>query len=146
MNPDIMQIPDMIKGHFYFEGDLLRDSIVVLVDDSVVRGNVTNNLVSFLKNDCGVKEVHIRVLCPPIDKPCHLGINTRKAEELIAARHECNVEKMAEEIGAESLAFLSPEGLYKAAGTEKGFCLGCMAGHLPPIDPKGNTIYLNQAC
>lgn len=135
MTPDINQIPNKIRDHFYFEKNYLHGMRVVLVDDSMVRGNITKGIIRLLKQEYGVNSVHIRILCPPIDKPCYLGINTRSPEELIAFRNNNDVEQMREEIGADSLSFLSDDGLIKATESESGFCLGCMAHHTPPVGP-----------
>ncbi len=95
----------------------------------------------------GAREVHIRVLCPPIDKPCHLGINTRRSKELIAAQYVPETpitdevialitERIREQIGADSLKYLPDRGLFEAAGSQH-FCLGCMIGHQPPVNKAG---------
>ena len=130
-----------VMRHFNFNGEALREKKVVLIDDSVVRGNVTKGLIRLLKEQYGVKEVHLRILSPPIDKTCHLGINTRKDDELIAARHGGNVAEIQKELGATSLEYLSGQGLLEAVSGDplmKGFCMGCMAGFSYPIDEFGN--------
>jgi amidophosphoribosyltransferase len=136
MSADIAGIAQKIFDHFEIATDMFNGRNVVLVDDSLVRGNVTKSLVKLLRDECGVAKVHIRILCPPVDKPCYLGINTRKSEELLANRFKGNVQQMKEYIGADSLAFLSSEGLREAITTNpsaKGFCMGCMKGFQPPI-------------
>jgi amidophosphoribosyltransferase len=138
MTPDIQQIPNKIRDHFYFEKNFLTGMSVVLIDDSMVRGNITKGIIRLLKEEYSVTSVHIRILCPPIDKPCYLGINTRSPEELIAYRNGNDVEQIREEIGADTLQFLSDTGLVKATETENGFCLGCMAHHQPPVGPNAN--------
>ncbi len=135
MTPDINQIPQKIRDHFYFEKNYLAGMRVVLVDDSMVRGNITKGIIRMLKEECGVQSVHIRILCPPIDKPCYLGINTRSPKELIAYRNDNDIEKIREEIGADSLSFLSDTAVIRATDSHGGFCLGCMAHHNPPTGP-----------
>ncbi len=140
MEADIDGILQKVATHFSFETDILRGKNIVLVDDSLVRGNVMTGLIQLLKQHCGVKTIHIRIVCPPIDKPCHLGISTRSATELLA--HVCgnDVEKMRAHIAADSLAFLSVPGLKEAVSNSanaQGFCIGCMHGQVAPIDRFG---------
>lgn len=147
MTQDINEIPNKILGHFYFDANFFPGMNVVLIDDSIVRGNITTGLISLLRDQYKAKEVHIRVLCPPIDKPCHLGINTRKKSELIAAidtdpslAEEENLKILTEHVrktvGADTLTYLSSNDLKKAAGGGNQFCLGCMFGHNPPNWPQ----------
>lgn len=81
---------------------------VVMVDDSIVRGTTSRRIVKMLK-EAGAKEVHVRIASPPIENPCYYGIDTSNSGELIAANH--SVEEMEKLIGADSLAFLSVDGL-----------------------------------
>ena len=140
MSAQVDSILEKVLKHFNFNGRMLRGKRVVLIDDSIVRGNVTLGLVRLLKENYGVQEVHLRILSPPIDKICFLGINTRKQDELIAARNNGDVQKIQEEVGANSLAYLSGRGLIEAITGDsltKGFCMGCMAGFKYPIDEFG---------
>lgn len=142
MTARIDSIYQKVLDHFNFDGQALNNRKVVLIDDSIVRGNITKGLVHLLKNEYGVTAVHIRILCPPIDKACHLGVNTRSREELIAARHANNVESIRGDLGADSLAYLSGAGLKEAItgdSKSRGFCMGCMAGYQYPIDAYGNA-------
>jgi amidophosphoribosyltransferase len=141
MTPDIDTIYQKALEHFYLDESKLRGMRVVLIDDSMVRGNITKALVQLLKEKYGVRSVHIRILCPPIDKGCHLGINTRSRQELIAARHNGDISKIKEEIGADSLAFLSDKGMLEATGKSDGFCMGCMVNHQPPMNKQGEIIF-----
>lgn len=141
MNPDINDIGRQVLGHFYLHKNFLQGLRVVIIDDSIVRANITGGVIKLFKEEFGVKGTHVRVLCPPIDKSCYLGVNTRKDSELAAARHRGNIEGIRQEIGADSLAFLSDKGLLEAAGQSDGFCLGCMINHYPPLDRRGNIIY-----
>ena len=106
---------------------------VVLVDDSIVRGITSGRIVSMLK-DNGATEVHMRVTSPPITHPCLYGIDTARRMELIAA--EMSVDEIRDEIGADSLRFLSEKGMIQATGREdlsedQGHCLSCFNGKYP---------------
>lgn len=143
MQPDIEEIYKQLLDQFDFDAKALRDKSVCLVDDSVVRGNVSKVLVELLRNVYGVREVHLRVLSPPIDKECYLGVNTKTKEELIAGRHNNDIDKIAAEIGVDSLAYLSGRGLRKSitgSPDGNGLCMGCMAGEEYPVDKYGNRI------
>ena len=143
MTANIDSIYKKVLEHFQFDAQALRNRKVVLVDDSIVRGNITRGLVYLLKEYYRVRTVHLRVVSPAIDKTCHLGVNTRSASELIAARMGGDVEKIRMSVGAESLAYLSGPGLKEAlTGDPKanGFCMGCMVGFRPPIDIHGNPL------
>ena len=100
---------------------------VILVDDSVVRGTTIKRTVQMLR-EAGASEIHVRISSPPVAYECHLGMNTRSKENLIAAN--MSVEDIREEIGADSLHYLSLEGLLKSAGGDK-FCTGCLNGVYP---------------
>lgn len=143
MTADVDGIYQKVLDHFTFDTQALAGRSVVLVDDSIVRGNITRGLVYLLKNHYQVRAVHLRILSPAIDKACHLGVNTRTNEELIAARHNGDVEGIRKELGADSLAYLSGAGLKEALTGNpqaRGFCMGCMVGHTPPIDRFGSSI------
>src|SRR5690554_398728 len=100
---------------------------VVLVDDSLVRGTTSRNLVTMLRR-AGAREVHLRIASPPVRQGCGLGIDTK--DELIAADKE--PEEIAEFIGADSLAYLSTQGMVAATGLDGNeFCLGCFDGRHP---------------
>lgn len=148
MQAQIEGIMEKVLNHFNFDAEYLRGKRVVLVDDSIVRANISRGLVTLLRK-YGVNQVHFRVLCPPIDKACFLGINTRTQSELIAARHKDEatnydelVELIRKDIGVDSLAYLSDKGLLLATSgnaNAEGFCMGCMVGHKHPIDQYGHT-------
>ena len=110
----------------------LRDNLagrrIVMVDDSIVRGTTSRQLVRMLR-DAGATEVHVRVACPAISHPCYMGIDMATPEELVASR--LSVPEMCEQIGADSLAFLSIEGLMKALDAEDGYCNACFTGRYP---------------
>ena len=106
---------------------IVRGKRVVLVDDSIVRGTTSRRIVTMLK-EAGATEVHVRIASPPMTNPCFYGVDTSTYDELISARK--NVEGVREEIGADSLSFLSPEALLKA-GNRKELCMACFTGHYP---------------
>ncbi|WP_051331162.1 amidophosphoribosyltransferase [Aneurinibacillus terranovensis] len=106
---------------------------VVMIDDSIVRGTTSGRIVSMLR-EAGATEVHVRISSPPVKNPCFYGIDTSSREELIAARK--SLEEIRETIGADSLYFLSPEGLVDAIGRpdigpNRGHCLACFNGCYP---------------
>ena len=106
---------------------IVRGKRVVLIDDSIVRGTTSRRIVTMLK-EAGATEVHVRIASPPMTNPCFYGVDTSTYDELISARK--NVEGVREEIGADSLSFLSPEALLKA-GNRKELCMACFTGHYP---------------
>lgn len=106
---------------------------VIMVDDSIVRGTTSRRIVTMLK-EAGATEVHVVISSPPMQNPCYYGIDTSTSEELIASSH--SVEEIREAIGADSLTFLSAEGMIEAIGRQyedknKGLCLACFTGEYP---------------
>jgi amidophosphoribosyltransferase len=102
---------------------------LVVVDDSIVRGNTTRQIVQMLR-DAGAREVHMRISAPPIKHPCHYGIDMSTREEMIA--HDHTVEEIARELGCDSLAYLSLEGVYEAVRANKAtHCDACFTGDYP---------------
>jgi amidophosphoribosyltransferase len=102
---------------------------VVVVDDSIVRGTTTPRIVKLLR-DAGAREVHVRITSPPIIHPCYLGVDMATHAELIAAN--LTIPQIKDKIGADSLGFLSKEGLLRATGRKRGeMCLGCLTGEYP---------------
>jgi amidophosphoribosyltransferase len=102
---------------------------LVVVDDSIVRGNTTRQIVQMLR-DAGATEVHMRISAPPIKHPCHYGIDMSTREEMIA--HERSVGEIAVELGCDSLAYLSLDGVYEAVGATKAtHCDACFTGNYP---------------
>lgn len=108
---------------------VLANKRVVLMDDSIVRGTTMKRIVQMVR-DAGAKEVHVRIGCPPIVAPCYLGIDMNTRDQLVAATKSIKeIEKM---IGADSLAYISPKGLYEALGfKEDELCVGCITGRYP---------------
>ena len=109
---------------------LLKGKRVVLIDDSIVRGTTSRKIVRMIRN-AGAKEVHMRISCPPTISPCFYGVDTPSKKQLIAANK--TVEEIREYIGADSLSYLSLEGLKKACGEgEKvSYCSACYTGKYP---------------
>ena len=102
---------------------------IVVVDDSIVRGNTTRQIVKMLR-DAGATEVHMRISAPPIRYPCHYGIDMSTSEEMVA--HERTVEEIAKELNCDSLAYLSLEGVYEAIrSTRETHCDACFTGEYP---------------
>jgi len=102
---------------------------LVVVDDSIVRGNTTRQIVQMLR-EAGAAEVHLRISAPSIKHPCHYGIDMSTREEMIA--HGRTVEEIAEELGADSLHYLSLSGVYEAVGASRDtHCDACFSGEYP---------------
>jgi amidophosphoribosyltransferase len=112
--------------------DVIAGKSVVVVDDSLVRGNTSKGLVQMIRG-AGAREVHLRLGSPPITGPCHYGIDTPTREELIAATH--SIEEIREFLGVDSLGYLSLEGMLRAAGGPSGFCHACFSGQYPTAVP-----------
>ena len=110
---------------------------IVVVDDSIVRGNTTRQIVQMLR-DAGASEVHMRISAPPIRHPCHYGIDMSTREEMIA--HNRTPAEVAAELGADSLAYLSLEGVYEAInGSRETHCDACFSGVYPLVGTSPRT-------
>ncbi|MDR3764079.1 MAG: amidophosphoribosyltransferase [Acidobacteriota bacterium] len=110
---------------------LLAGKRVILIDDSIVRGTTSQKIVRLVR-DAGATEVHMRISCPPTTSPCYYGVDTPERRQLIAARKD--VEEVREFIGADTLAYLSLEGLRKSCSDDardSRFCTSCYTGHYP---------------
>ena len=109
--------------------EIIRGKRLVVVDDSIVRGTTTPHVVKLLRK-AGASEVHLRITSPPIVSTCPFGVDMATREELIAAN--MSVEEIRREVGADSLGYLSVEGLTRAVErAEDNFCLGCFTGEYP---------------
>ena len=104
------------------------DKRVIMIDDSIVRGNTMGPLIKLLRN-AGAKEVHVAITCPPIAHPCFMGVDMGRHEDLIA--HKRTVDDICEHVGADSLYYLSVEGMMRALQREEGFCQACFTGQYP---------------
>ena len=114
---------------------MLEGKSVILIDDSIVRGTTSRKIVSMVK-EAGAKEVHMCIASPPTISPCFYGVDTPDKDKLIASY--MSVEEIAAEIGADSLTFISHDGLYRAMGHAEGrdkdcpqFCDACFSGDYP---------------
>jgi amidophosphoribosyltransferase len=122
---------------------ILEGKRVVLLDDSIVRGTTSRKIVKMVKA-AGAREVHMRIGCPPTVSPCFYGVDTPSRSELIAATH--TIEEIRKYIEADSLAYLSLEGLRSAVGAEqKSYCTSCYTGIYPVAFPRDEHAYLQLA-
>lgn len=114
--------------------DVLNGKRILIVDDSIVRGTTSRKIVKALR-DAGATEVHMRISSPPVTHPCFYGIDTDTQDQLIAATK--SVEDIATQIGVDSLAYLSWEGMLKATGEDpESFCSACFTGDYPVPVPE----------
>jgi amidophosphoribosyltransferase len=109
--------------------EVIAGKRLVVVDDSIVRGNTTRQIVQMLR-DAGASEIHMRISAPPIKHPCHYGIDMSTREEMIA--HGRSTEEVAAELGCDSLHYLSLDGVYEAVrGSRAKHCDACFTGEYP---------------
>jgi amidophosphoribosyltransferase len=116
----------------------LKGRKVVIVDDSIVRGTTSKQLVKLIR-EAEPKEVHFRISCPPIKYPCYYGMDFPSKGELIANRMNGDLEAIRKELGVDSIAYLSMENMLASAPTDEGqhYCTACFSGNYPvPIDPE----------
>ena len=122
---------------------ILEGKRVVLVDDSLVRGTTSRKIVKMMKA-AGAKEIHLRISCPPTISPCFYGIDTPRRSELIAATH--TLEEIRKYIDADSVAYLSLEGLLSSVGSRRSsYCTSCYTGQYPVAFPQNEAAYLQLA-
>ena len=123
--------------------ELVKDKRVIVVDDSIVRGTTCKARVNNLK-EAGAKEVHVLVSCPPHMHPCVYGIDFPDRSKLMAANH--SIEEIRKYLNADSLHYLSQEGLVKATGLErKAFCMACYDGNYPvAYDPAVDKLTIER--
>ena len=109
---------------------LLAGKRVILIDDSIVRGTTSRKIVRMVRN-AGAKEVHLRISCPPTISPCYYGVDTPSKQQLIAANK--SIDEIRDYVGADSLAYLSLEGLKRACaeGEKLTYCSACYTGKYP---------------
>ena len=113
--------------------ELVKDKIVVMIDDSIVRGTTTRQLAQLVR-DAGAKEVHVRIASPPVTHSCFFGIDTPFRSYLIGANK--TEDEIKDYIKADSLHFITLDGLIKSTGSNRGFCLACLNGDYPMEVPK----------
>jgi amidophosphoribosyltransferase len=122
---------------------ILAGRRVVLVDDSIVRGTTSRKIVKMVRA-AGATEVHMRISCPPTVSPCFYGVDTPRRSELIAATH--TLEEVRKYIGADSLGYLSTEGLLGAVGEGRSsYCTSCYTGEYPVAFPRNEAAYMQLA-
>ncbi len=123
---------------------ILEGQRVVLLDDSLVRGTTSRKIVKMVKA-AGAKEVHLRISCPPTISPCFYGVDTPSRTELIAATH--TIDEIRRYVGADSLAYLSLDGLRQAVGPsqQQSYCTSCYTGFYPVAFPRDERAYLQLA-
>ena len=133
---------DKVRNKYTVLRNIVEGKKVMLVDDSIVRGTTTKQLISYIKKVGRAKEVHVRVSCPPIRAPCFYGIDMSTIKELLVPRFERDYDgkriseetcrKIAKEIGADSLKFQTVEGLIKAISKPKeNLCMACINTRYP---------------
>ena len=122
---------------------ILEGTRVILVDDSIVRGTTSRKIVKMVRA-AGAREVHMRISCPPTISPCFYGVDTPCRSELIAATH--TLDEITTYVDADSVGYLSLEGLLSAVGTDRGsYCSSCYTGHYPVAFPRDQAVYLQLA-
>ncbi|TVR19009.1 MAG: amidophosphoribosyltransferase [Anaerolineaceae bacterium] len=138
IQPDDQLRKDSVKLKLNTLSDNLRGKRVIVVDDSIVRGNTSGPIVSLLRS-AGATEVHMRISSPPIKHPCFMGVDMATHKQLIA--YNLSVEEIRQRIGADTLQYLSIDGLQKAVmaglrGKEHGHCNACFSGKYPVAIPQ----------
>jgi amidophosphoribosyltransferase len=137
----------IVEEGISFIRSVLDGKRVVLVDDSIVRGTNIRRLVKGIK-DAGAREVHVRIGCPPLIAPCYLGIDMRSRKEFIARKEDGSIkrwEEIADEIGADSLAYISHKSLKEAIGLDP--CMGCIdfpKGYPREMQPDVEQLFLRD--
>jgi amidophosphoribosyltransferase len=117
--------------------DLISGKKIILVDDSIVRGTTSKKIVQMVR-EAGASEVHMRISCPPTVSPCYYGVDTPRRADLIAA--QMSVEEVCRYIEADSLGYLSLEGMVDAIGLDpKGLCAACWNGKYPTLIANGKA-------
>ncbi|MGB0871550.1 MAG: amidophosphoribosyltransferase [Solirubrobacterales bacterium] len=112
--------------------EIVSGQRLIVVDDSIVRGNTTRQIIGMLR-EAGAKEVHLRISAPPIRNSCHYGIDMSTNEQMVA--YGRTVDEVAKELGADSLAYISLEGIYEAIkGERETHCDACFSGNYPLAD------------
>jgi amidophosphoribosyltransferase len=130
-----------VKIKFNPVRDVIQGKSVVVVDDSLVRGNTSQSLVQMIRA-AGARQVHLRLGSPPITGPCLYGIDTPTREELIASTH--SIEEIRQFLGVDSLGYLSLEGMLRAAGPNTEYCHACFSGQYPTRIP-GDLVQIRHA-
>ena len=132
--PDVQQRYYSVDMKLAVISGVVKDKRVIVVDDSLIRGTTSQRRISALRS-AGATEIHMRISCPPTRHPCFFGIDFPTTGELIA--HNQEVSKVCEFIGADSLGYLSREGLLSAVEQPADYCTGCFSGKYP-LEVEGN--------
>lgn len=118
-----------VKIKLNAQPEILKDKRVIVIDDSLVRGTTSQKIIALIRQ-AGAKEVHLRIASPPTTGPCYYGVDTPQKSELIASHN--SLEDIRKYIGADSLAYLSEEGMWKALeSSPESFCAACFNGKYP---------------
>jgi amidophosphoribosyltransferase len=143
IQPDQRLRDQGVKLKFNALPEVLEGKRVALIDDTIVRGTTSKPIIDLLRQN-GAREVHMRVHAPPIKWPCYLGVDMAKRSELIAA--QMSIEEIGERIGADSIGYLSLEGLLRAINAGRDcFCTGCLTGQYPvPVQMEMDKLSLER--
>lgn len=135
IQPTQAERTNSVKIKLNVVSDTVKGKRVILVDDSIVRGTTSKRIVNLIR-EAGAKEIHVRISCPPFTNPCYFGTDIDSRENLIACK--MSIDEIRQEIGADSLGYLSVEGVNSIAGenAECGFCDACFTGNYPCAVPK----------
>ncbi len=134
IQPDQKQREQGVKLKLNALKDTVAGKRIIMIDDSIVRGTTSGRIVQMLKN-AGATEVHMRISSPPVTHSCFYGIDTPSREHLVAANYP--IEEIRKKVGADSLGYLSIEGLLKSPkGAKCGFCTACFDGNYPVDVPE----------
>ena len=136
IQPEQGQREMKVKTKFNTVKGVLKGKKVVVVDDSIVRGTTSKQLVKLLK-EAGPKEIHFRITSPPIVNSCYYGMDFPNREDLIAVKCDQDIEKIRKELGVDSIQYLSTKKMLSSVpnGEKKGYCTACFGGKYPePIE------------
>ena len=142
---------DRVQNKYTALREIMKDKKVILVDDSIVRGSTTKQLITYIKKIGEAKEVHVRISCPPIRGPCFYGIDMSTVSELLVPKYEKEpkngevskevVAQIAKDLGADSVKYQTIAGLVRSIGKPaKDLCMACITGEYPT--PHGKKLYM----
>ena len=134
--PEMDQRADSVDMKLAVVPGVVRDQRIVVVDDSIIRGTTSRRRIAALRK-AGAAEIHLRISCPPTRNPCYFGIDFPSRSELVAAQQ--SVDEIREYIGADSLAYLSLDGLLSAFDHPGDYCTGCFSGKYPAPAAEDHT-------
>jgi amidophosphoribosyltransferase len=128
LQPNQLHREMLVSLKFTALAEAVKDRSIVLVDDSIVRGTTTRHVINLLRK-AGAREVHMRIASPPLQYPCHYGVETPGQHDLTAC--EMTLAELQEHIGADSLRYLSLTGLQRACSEQAVHCTACFDGQYP---------------